>query len=92
MTFHEGTQAINGYGTTLPLTSEIEGDGWLTSYPAALTPGITRYSLYRRMGESQGRFGRVRTNSRTPVFDIWTLQPVASPCIDYAIPDHIKNG
>ena len=28
--------------------------------PAALSPGETRYSLYRRLGGPQGRSGRVR--------------------------------
>jgi len=32
--------------------------------PAALPPGKTRYPLYRRLGEPQGRSGRVRKKQR----------------------------
>ena len=54
--------------------------------PAALPPGKTRYALYRRLGRPQGRSGRVRKISPPPVFDRWTVQPVASRYTDCAIP------
>ena len=45
---------------------------------AALTPGKTRYQLYRRLGGPQGRSGRVRKVSPTLGFETRTVQPVAS--------------
>jgi hypothetical protein len=56
--------------------------------PAALSPGKTRYPLYRRLGELQGRAGRVRKISSPPGFDPRTVQPVASRYTDWAIPAH----
>jgi len=44
--------------------------------PAALPPGKTRYSFYRRLGGTQGRSGRVRKISPPPGFDPQTVQPV----------------
>ena len=53
--------------------------------PAALyPPGKTRYPLYRRLGGSQGRSGRVRKISPTPGFDPRTVQPVGSHYTDWA--------
>jgi hypothetical protein len=50
--------------------------------PAALPPQKTRYQLYTKLVERQGRFGRVRKISPTPGFDPRTVQPVASRYID----------
>jgi len=58
--------------------------------PAALTPGETRYPLYRWLGGPQGRSGRVRKISPQPGFDPRTAQPVASRYTDCAIPAHTK--
>ena len=55
---------------------------------AALPPGKTRYPLYRRLGEPQGRSGRVRKTSLPTGFDPRTVQPVASHYTDWAIPAH----
>jgi hypothetical protein len=41
--------------------------------PAALPPGKIRYPFYRRLGGSQGRFGRMRKISPPPGFDPRTL-------------------
>jgi hypothetical protein len=46
--------------------------------PAALPPGKTRYPLYRSLGGTQGRSGRVRKISSPPRFYTRTLQPVMS--------------
>jgi hypothetical protein len=54
--------------------------------PAALPQGKTRYPLYRRLGEPQGRSGRLRKISSPPGFDPRTVQPVASRYTDYDIP------
>jgi len=40
------------------------GVGGERDVPAALPPGVTRYPLYRRLGGSQGRSGRVLTTDR----------------------------
>jgi hypothetical protein len=54
--------------------------------PAALLPGKTQYPLYRRLGGSQRRSGRVREISALPGFDPQTVQPVTSRNTDWAIP------
>ena len=54
--------------------------------PAALPQGMTRYPLYRRLGGSQGRSGRVRKISLPPGFDPRAVKYVASRYTDYAIP------
>jgi len=40
-------------------------------------PGMTQSPLYGRLGELQGRSGRVRKISSPPGFDPRTAQPVA---------------
>ena len=50
--------------------------------PAALPPGKTLYSLYRKLGGPQGRSGRVRKISPPLGFDPRTVQPVASRYTD----------
>ena len=62
------------------------GVGGQRHAPAALPPGKSRYPLYRRMGESQGRSVRVRKISPPPGFDPRTVQSVASRYTDWAIP------
>jgi hypothetical protein len=57
--------------------------------PAALLPGKTRYTLYRRLGGPQGRSGRVHKISLLPGFDPRTVRPVASRYPDCALPVHI---
>jgi hypothetical protein len=58
------------------VTSALEGVGGQHHAPAALTPGKTRYPLYRRQGGSQGRSGRVRKIAPSPPgFDPRTVQP-----------------
>jgi hypothetical protein len=59
--------------------------------PAALPPVKTRYPLHRRLGELQGRSGRVRKISPPPGFDPRTVQLVARRYADRAIPAHILN-
>ena len=53
--------------------------------PAALSQGMTRCPLYRRLGGPQGRSGQVRKISPPPEFDPRTVQPVASRYTDWAI-------
>jgi hypothetical protein len=51
-------------------------------------PGKTQYPLYRRLGEPQGRSGRVQKVSPQPGFNLRTVRPVASRYTDWAIPAH----
>ena len=53
------------------------GVGGQRHAPAALPPGKTRYTLYRRLDGPQGRSGRVRKISPTQIFYPRTVQPVA---------------
>ena len=48
------------YSSTLSLTSAPDGMGGKHNAPTALTPGKSRYSLYRVLGGPQGRSERVR--------------------------------
>jgi hypothetical protein len=66
------------YSSTLSLTSALDWGGRPTAHPAALTPGKTRYQLYSRLGEPQGRSGRVRKITPPPGFKPLTIQLVAS--------------
>jgi hypothetical protein len=59
---------------------------------AALPPGKTGYPLYRKVGGSQERSGRVRNISSPPGFDPWTVQTVASRYTDCDITAHQKNA
>jgi hypothetical protein len=64
------------------------GVGGQRQAPADLPPRRTRFPLYRRLGGSQGRSGRVRKISPPPRFDLRTVQSVASRYTDWAIPAH----
>ena len=66
------------YSSTVSLTSALDGCGSSTPRPGRFTPGKTRYPLYRRLGGTQSRCGRVRSISSPPGFDPRTVQPVAS--------------
>jgi len=52
--------------------------------PAALPPGKTRYTLYRRQGGPQGRSGQLRKIFPPPGFDPRDVQPVLSRYTDRA--------
>ena len=54
--------------------------------PAALPRVKSWYPLYKSLGGSQGRSGRVRKICPPPEFDPRTVQPVASRYTDWAIP------
>jgi hypothetical protein len=70
------------YSSTLSLTSALDGVGGQCHAPADLPPGKIRYPLYRRLGGSQGRSGRVRKISPAPGLDPRTFQPIASRYTD----------
>jgi len=54
---HEGPEGGVGYGSTLSLTSALDGGGWSTSRPAALPPG-KRPGTHCIGGWVGTRFGR----------------------------------
>ena len=87
ITCHIGTKGSR-HSSTLSLTSALDADVWSTSRTAAVPPGMTRYPLYRRLNEPQGRSGRVRKISLPPGFDTRTAQPVASRYTDRTITAH----
>jgi len=70
------------YGSTLSLTSALDGVGSQRHAPASLPPGKTRYPLYRRLGGPEVRSGRVRKFSPAQGFDPRTVHPVASRYTD----------
>jgi hypothetical protein len=65
------------------------GGEWSKPRPGRLTLGKTRYPMYSRLGEPQGRSIWVRKISPPPGFDPRTVQPVASRFTDCAIPAHV---
>ena len=75
------------------MTTALEGGEGSASRPGrSLPPGKTLYPLYRRLGGTQGRSGRVRKISPTPGFDPRTIQPVASRYTDSATrPTQLKG-
>jgi len=72
-TGHEGPEEEYRYGSTLSLTSALDGVGGQHGVPAALPPRKTRYPLYRRLGGPESRSGQVRKISPLPGFDPRTL-------------------
>jgi len=63
---------------------------WVGGYrhaPAVLPSGKTRYPMCRRLGETQGRSGRVRKPRPPQGFDPRTVQPIASRYTGYAMPE-----
>jgi len=63
------------FSSTYSLTSAQDVVGGQRHPPAALPPGKTRYPLYRGLGGSQGRPGKMR--KIPPLgFDPRTVQPV----------------
>jgi hypothetical protein len=68
---------------TLSLTSVLDVMGGQRHAPAVLPRGMIRYTLYRRLGGTQGQTGG---KSRTsPGFNHRTVQPVRSRLDDYDI-------
>ena len=66
------------YSSTLPSTSALDGVGDQRHAPAALSPGKTRYPLYRRLGGPQGPDCTGAENlAHHRGFDPRTVQPVA---------------
>jgi hypothetical protein len=57
------------YGSTLSLTSALDGVVINATPRPLYPPGKTRYTLYRRLGEPQGRSGQAREISPRPGFD-----------------------
>ena len=59
--------------------------------PAALTPGKTKYPLYRRLGGPRGQSGRLRSILPTLAIDPRTFQPVASRYTDWTMASKHTN-
>ena len=78
---HRGSRGI-----ALLFLDHVTRRGWGDSVmPWPLfTPGKNQYALYRRLGGTQGRSGQVWKILPPPVFDPWTVQPVASCNTDWA--------
>jgi len=71
------------------------GVGGQRHAPAALPPGKTRYPLYRRLGGTQDRSGRVRKISSPTGFDPRTVQlyrlSYRGPQIQYVAVDNVTH-
>jgi len=68
------------------------GVGGQRHTPAVLPPGKFRYSLYKRLGGPWEWSGRVRKISPPPVFDLCTVQSIASRYTDWAIPARVHRA
>ena len=75
-TSHENPEGEQMYSSTLPSTSALDGVVSQGHVPSALSPGKTRYPLYRRLGGTQGRSEQVRKISPPRRFDPRTVQPL----------------
>ena len=63
-TGREGPEGEQRYSSTLPLTSALDGGGWLTPRSGRFTPGKeTRCPLYRRPDGTQEPSGRPKLDS-----------------------------
>ena len=82
ITGHECPEVEKRYSSILFLISALDGVGAQRDTPVTLTPEKTRYPLYRRLDEPQGRSGRVRKILPSPGLDPRTVQPVASRYTD----------
>jgi len=89
-TGHEGAEGKQRY-STLSLTAAIEEEGCQRHAPAALPPGMTRYSLYRWLGGPHCRSGQLRKISPPPEFDPRTIQPVPTCYTNYAVKCGVMN-
>ena len=65
------------------------GVGGQRQVPAALPPGKTRYTLYRRLSGPTRRSGQTRKISPPPRLNSRTVQLVARRYTDWALPAHI---
>jgi hypothetical protein len=91
ITGHELPEEEYIYYSTIYLSSALEGVCDQRHEPAALPPGMPRYTFYRKLGGLQRRSGRVQKISSTPGIDPRTVQTVASCYTDYAIPANKGN-
>jgi len=57
---------------------------------AALLVGKTQYTLYRKVGGSQGRSGEVRKIFPSLGFNPQTTQPIASCYFECLFPAHVQ--
>jgi len=55
------------------ITALEGGEGSASRPGCSLSPGKTRYTLYRRLGGPQGQSGQVRKISPPPGLDAWSL-------------------
>jgi hypothetical protein len=79
------------YSSTLSVTSMLDEGGWSVPRPDHFTPGKeTRYELYRRLVGPRAGLDECGKSRPPPEFDRRTVQPIASPYTDCAIPVHVE--
>jgi len=66
ITCQEGTVGELRYGSTISLTSALDGGMWLTPSSCCITPRITRYPFCRKLGGPKSQSGWVRKVSPPP--------------------------
>jgi hypothetical protein len=82
---HEGPYEEYRYGSTLFLTSALEGsEGSASRAGRTLPPGRTRYPFTRGWVGLRAGLDRCGKSRPPPGFDPRTVQPVDGPYTDYA--------
>lgn len=81
VTHHEASEGELMYRSSLSLTSALDGGVWLKPRPGDFTPGKDTGPIYRKLGRSNARCGRVQKISPSAVFDTRNVHPVESHCL-----------
>jgi len=81
VTDHEASEGELMYGSSLSLTSALDGGVWLIPRPGDFTPGKDMGPTYRKLGRTKARCGRVQKILSSTGFDPRTVHPAASHCL-----------
>jgi hypothetical protein len=92
ITCHEGPDGEYRYTPVLSLTTALNGVGGQLHVPAALSLGMTRYPLCRRLVKLQDRSGRVGKCRPSGVLDVRTVHPVVSRYTACAVPASLARN
>ena len=91
-TGHEGPEEECRYSYTFSFTSALDEGEWSTPPSGRISPGKeTQFPLYRGLGGTLGRSGRVRKILPLQVIDPRTVRLLADLYTDCAIPAHLFN-
>jgi hypothetical protein len=78
ITDNEGLDREQRYGSTLSLTSALDGGGWSTSHPCRLIPGKGPLPIVQEVGWASGPIRMGSDISPPPGFKTRNFEPIAS--------------